>query len=246
MIFAIKLIIDQWCSVFDTLCRGVWILFSSSWLNELWMGERSRGGWATQHELDKVTALAIYCRSMDLDFYQPDFTMESVEFFGEPKAKKAFRVASMRLPKVSLWPRFHHHAFIHNLHWHTLWMEGSRSLPHRCSKTVTYSSLTKMWWYNFNTNFIENIFKAYHSSVLFLRRVRVGFTFSVGLTWPACSVSLMVCSVRDRELSLSTKRCWLFFSRGVWGGGGRGSCNTRGSKTRTFASVVYHHTLTVL
>ena len=91
--------------MFDTLSSGVWILFSSSWLNELWMGERSRGGWAP-HEVDKVTAPAIYCRSMDLDFYQPDFTMESVEFFGEAKAKKAFRVASMRLPKVSRWPRF--------------------------------------------------------------------------------------------------------------------------------------------
>lgn len=43
---------------------------------------------------------------MDLDFYQPDFTMDSVEFFGEPKVKKGFRVASMRLPKVSRWPRF--------------------------------------------------------------------------------------------------------------------------------------------
>lgn len=41
-------------------------------------------------------------RSMELDFLQSDYTMENVEFFGEQKMKRQFRVASMLLPKVGL------------------------------------------------------------------------------------------------------------------------------------------------
>lgn len=39
---------------------------------------------------------------MELDFLQSDYTMENVEFFGEQKMKRQFRVASMLLPKVGL------------------------------------------------------------------------------------------------------------------------------------------------
>lgn len=92
-------------------------------------------------------------------------------------------------------------AFIHNLHWHTLWMEASRWRSGHCAETVSHSPLSKMWWRKMNTNVVYRLFEAYYAWMSFLCRLKVGFTFSLGLTWPACWVSLMVCSVRDRAQS---------------------------------------------